>query len=278
MFHLSGTLRVPAPVPSPSPTNTRKNGGLYHPAACLLLGPLRDCLGARSGRGSAQQFPPGVGSPPPTPQTARPVAVSESDAQARGEREGEGAGRSSPASWPPARRSVLSGFPVRLRSRSRSPRRPQAPLLQRAPSLRVPAPRDLRVPEGGHDRLPGMLFTGQGGARAAATVRAGKPPGPGSTPAGVPWERGPRLAHTPLGELSRAPLFPGPYGHWLEDSREYNDSNDGDNHITVLEYVSNFFFFLFFGLTGHLPDLSSPARDGTPTACSEGTSPQRFFS
>ena len=90
-------------------------------------------------------------------------------------------------------------------------------------------------------------------------------------------KRTPSCSH-PFGELSRPPLFPGPYGHWLVDSREYNDGNDGDSHITVLEYVCFFLLlFFFFVLTGHLPHLSSPARDGTPTSCNEGKSPQLFF-
>ena len=53
---------------------------------------------------------------------------------------------------------------------------------------------------------------------------------------GALGKRTPSCSH-PFGELSRPPLFPGPYGHWLVDSREYNDGNDGDSHITVLEYV-----------------------------------------
>lgn len=122
-----------------------------------------------------------------------------------------------------------------------------------------------------------MLFTGQGGARARATVRAGKPPVPGSTPAGVPWERGPRLAHTPLGELSRPPLFPGPYGHWLVDSREYNDSNDGDNHITVLEYVSNFFFSFYFLASRGTSQILVPRLEMEPPPRAVKGRPPNFF-
>lgn len=114
MFHLSGTLRVPAPIPSPSPTNTQKKTvgfitqlPVFSWVHCLTaLGPTR--AGAPS-----SGFPPGVGSPPSTPQTTRPVAVSESDAQAGGERErGRSRDRTSPVCRAPSPLLLALGLPL----------------------------------------------------------------------------------------------------------------------------------------------------------------------
>lgn len=56
------------------------------------------------------------------------------------------------------------------------------------------------------------------------------------------------------------------------DSREYNDGNDGDSHITVLEYVS---FFLSSRGTSHI--LVPRLEMEPPPPAMKGSPPNFFF-
>ena len=90
-------------------------------------------------------------------------------------------------------------------------------------------------------------------------------------------KRTPSCSH-PFGELSRPPLFPGPYGHWLVDSREYNDGNDGDSHITVLEYVCFFLLLFFFFLSSRgTSHILVPRLEMEPQPPVMKGSPPNFF-
>lgn len=201
------------------------------------------------------------GSFPPTTYAADPGA----EAQARGEREGEAAGPLLAGSPAPARRPALSGFPVRLRSRSRSPRRPQG-----APCSALPL---SGCPRGDKIAFLACSSRDKEGPEPELLSELGSLRSQGPPQQGCPGKGDPVLL---------TPLWGNPSSLALRVTGLWTAEN-----ITIvmmvtttslLEYVSNFFFFpLFFGLTGHLPDLSSRARDGAPTACSEGASPPTFF-